>query len=102
MKKIATISAGILVFAIALFFIGPPLGSLDTDGDGIPDVPVMVVHVRNGQNVHPTQSDGQGRIILTIAWPFLVPTSNDLGFTHGRNTANARSAVLDSVTPLRC
>jgi len=29
------------IAAVSLFFVGPQLGSLDTDGDGYPDTPVV-------------------------------------------------------------
>ena len=101
MRKAATKVAWILSLAISLFFIGP-LGSLDTDGDGFPDVPVMVMHAKNGQNMQPTQSGRQARIALEIARPFSDLQCHDSGPMKGRIAADLRSAVLDSVTPLRC
>jgi len=101
MRKITATSAKILLFAIALFFFGPQFGSLDTDSDGIPDVPIMVMQVSNNQKAQAGRNDERGKIILTIASPFVQLTCNDLGFTRGRS-ANARSAGLNSVTPLLC
>jgi hypothetical protein len=30
------------IVAVSLFFLGPQIGSLDTDGDGYPDTPVEI------------------------------------------------------------
>jgi len=102
MRKIATNCAWILSLAITLFFIGPQFGSLDTDGDGFPDVPVMVTHANNGQNVQPTPRGRQARINLDVARPFSDLQCHDSGPMKGRIAADLRSAGLDSVTPLRC
>jgi len=61
MKKIATRFAMISLFSITICFSGPLLGSFDIDGDGVPDVPVMVMHASNDQNVQTTQSEGSAR-----------------------------------------
>jgi len=45
MREWAATLAKILLIAITLFHVGPQLGSLDIDGDGIPDIPVVVTHV---------------------------------------------------------
>jgi len=102
MRKFVTKFAWILSLAIALFFIGPLFGSLDTDGDGFPDVPVMVMHANNGQNVQPTQSGRQTRIAREVARPFSDLQCHDSVPMKGRIAADLRSAALDSVTPLRC
>jgi hypothetical protein len=34
------------LFAAALFLMGPQMGSLDVDGDGIPEVPIAVAQTR--------------------------------------------------------
>jgi|SRR5215471_1594440 len=94
--------AGILALAVALFFIGPQLGSIDTDGDGVPDVPVMVKHGNGDRNVQPTQSDRPNRVAVGIGSPFSELMSGDLGPTMVRAPADLRSAGLDSITPLRC
>ena len=102
MRKAATKFAWILSLAISLFFVGPQFGSLDTDGDGFPDVPIMVMQANNGQNVQPTQSGRQVRIALGVAQPFPHLQCHDSGPMKGRIAADLRSAGLDSVTPLRC
>jgi len=61
MKKIATRFAMISLFSITICFSGPLLGSFDIDGDGVPDVPVMVMHGSNDQNVQTTPNDGPAR-----------------------------------------
>jgi len=94
--------AGILSLAVALFFIGPQLGSIDTDGDGVPDVPVMVKHGNGDRNVQPTQSDQPNRVAVGIGSPFSELMSGDLGPTTQRAPADLRRAELDSITPLRC
>jgi len=102
MRKITAKFAWILSLAITLFFIGPQLGSFDIDGDGVPDVPVMVMHGNNDQNVQPTQSERQARVALEVGWPFSDLPWHDPGPMKGRIAVDLRNAGLDSVTPLRC
>jgi len=102
MKKIAAKIALILSLAITLFFIGNQFGSLDTDGDGSPDVPLMVMHANNDQKVQPTQSGRQAKNAIEVAQPFSELPCDDPGRMEGRIALDLPSTRLDSVTPLRC
>jgi hypothetical protein len=99
MRKVAASFATILLCAINLFFLGPALGSLDVDGDGVPDIPVMVIHGKNNQNVRRPQSD---RVGLATASPFLGLICNDAVLMKTRIVVEPRGSRLDSVVPLRC
>ena len=102
MKEMANTPAAILLFAIALFSFGPQLGSLDIDGDGVPDVPLIVFPIGSNQNVQAEQSDGQERIALSIAPPLSGRTCNDRALIERRIAADLRTSGLELLTPLRC
>lgn len=102
MKRAATKSAAILLFAVTLFFVGPQLGSLDIDGDGVPDVPVLVMDGSGGQNVQARRIDAQARIARDIASLFSELARNHPGLVERRIAANLRTAGPESRTPLRC
>jgi hypothetical protein len=99
MRKVAASFATILLFAITLLFLGPPLGSLDVDGDGVPDIPVMVIHGKNNHNVRRPQSD---RVGFATASAFLGLMCNDTVLMKARIVVEPRGSRLDSVVPLRC
>jgi hypothetical protein len=63
MRERASTFAKILVIAITLFSLGPQLGSIDVDGDGIPDVPVVVTHVSSHLNLHLLRRNGRLKIV---------------------------------------
>lgn len=65
--------AKILLIAITLFFLGPQLGSLDIDCDGIPDVPLVVTHVNAPLNRHLRQRN----VVLVREVLFRRLTPND-------------------------
>jgi len=100
MSDIATTCAKILLLAIALFFLGPQLGSLDIDSDGVPDVPVMVMHT-GSQNVQASKIDGQARIVLAAASRF-----DQIGSDPEVLKRNFGPTLIvglpDSITPLLC
>lgn len=100
-RKVATTFASILLFAIALFVIGPRCGSVDIDGDGVPDVPIVVMHGSNHSVRYP-QSDGQTKVDLATASPFLGSTCNAIVLMKARIVVGLRGCKLDSVVPLRC
>jgi hypothetical protein len=102
MAQFAVKFAWILSLAVTLFFLGPQLGSLDIDGDAVPDVPIMVLHGNNDQNVQATQRDRQARIVFAIAALFTRLTCTDLGFVKVRVFADLRLEGLHSIAPLRC
>jgi hypothetical protein len=102
MRKTAPIFAQILLYTIILFFLGPQFGALDIDGDGVPDVPVMLTG-GNGQNVQLAHSDdGQTKVGLATASPFLELMSRDLVSMKRRIMVEPRGSRLDSVVPLLC
>lgn len=102
MRRIAANLVATLLFAIALFFFGPQLGSLDIDGDGIPDVPVMVMHGSARQEVQLPQSSNQTKVGLATASPFVGLMSHDVVFVKERIAVEPRGSKLDSVVLLRC
>jgi len=102
MRKLAAKFAGIVALAITLFFLGPQLGSLDIDGDGTPDVPIVVMLGNNDQTVQPTNSERPARSVFAIASPFSQLSCSDLGLMKVRIPAALRSAGLDCIPPLRC
>ena len=73
MKKVATRLAMISLFSITICFSGPLLGSIDIDRDGVPDIPVMVMHGSNDQNVQTTQSDRPARTDVALESSFSRP-----------------------------
>jgi hypothetical protein len=101
MRTIGTIVARVLLLMVILFFFGPQLGSLDVDGDGLPDVPVIVTP-GNSQNVQAPKSDEQDRIVAVKAPPSLAPVYSDQGLIKRRSVVAPRDSRLDSVPPLRC
>jgi hypothetical protein len=102
MTKIAATFAKVLLFAVVLFFLGPQLGSLDIDGDGIPDVPIVVMHGSNCQSVQAPKSDRQGRIFVVTASPCLRMVRTNLGLIKRGVVVYPPGSRLDSVPPLRC
>lgn len=102
MKKTSNTATAILLFTIAVFFLGPQLGSLDIDGDGVPDVPVMVMNGSSGPNVEAVGIEGQNAIEHKRVSIFSERTSNDSGLVERTNTADLRIPGLEPLTPLRC
>ena len=102
MRRIAASTAKILSFAITVFFLGPQFGSLDIDGDGVPDVPVMVLHVSNNQNVQPSPSDRHAKFGLETSSPFVGPMCDGLGLMKARIVDDPRAYRRDPIVPLRC
>jgi len=98
MRKIAPTLGRVLLFVVPLFFLGPQLGSVDIDGDGVPDVPIMVTHGSTCQNVQPPKSD---RLVM-IAPTCQGLVRDDLGPIERRIVLDPRGSRLDSVRPLRC
>ena len=93
--------AGILLFGIALFFIGPQVGSLDTDSDGVPDVPVIAVHAMNTQNMGAAPRDRQGSTRGASASMFLDVTSKNPGL-KGTIVTQQRLSKRACIAPLIC
>ena len=97
MTKMVPIFGSALLFVVTLFFLGPQLGSLDVDGDGVPDVPIMVMR-GSDQNVQTAESDG----LVVIASACLRLVRHDLGRVERRIVVDPPGSRLDSVPPLRC
>jgi len=101
MRRVTNSLGPILLFATALFFMGPQLGSLDTDGDGVPDVPVVAVEAMDAQNIVAPRCGGQGSILRATALLFLERTPTELGF-KGSIVRDQRCAGCHCIAPLRC
>ena len=88
----------LLLVALVLFCVGPQLGSLDVDGDGIPEVPVIVSTAPTGPRV--AQVCRPPHEALTPA----IPSSRASG--SPTKEPRARTRVFFSLTgqfpPLRC
>jgi len=92
------LTAKILLFSIALLLIGPLLGGLDADGDGYPEVPIIVLKRSAAANsTHALNTHQRTTIIAVIASlvPALVP--DDLGDIGGRKlVSHERGSTLRS------
>lgn len=102
MRRIAASSARIVLVAITLFVLGPQFGALDTDGDGVPDVPLMVVDPRNDQEAKLQRSDRKTKIDLATASPLFRLISDYLQFLKARIVLDPPASRLYPVVPLRC
>lgn len=102
MRRLAANIAAILLFAIGLFFLGPQLGSLDIDGDGIPDVPVMVMHGNARQEVQSSQNNSHTKVDLATTSPFVGSICHDIVLVKERFVVKPRGSNLDSAVRLRC
>jgi len=98
MRKIAASVVKILLLSVGLFSLGPQFGSLDIDGDGAPDVPIVVTQCSNGHLAQTTESNPPTRIDLAVESS--VP--NDPELMHGRIVLYLRRTAPASVNPLRC
>ena len=98
MRGIATSVAKILLLAMMLFFSGPLLGSLDVDGDGLPDVHVVVAQCGD---YHLSQT-AESTLPTGIDPSMESPVSNDPELKHGRINVYLPRTASDSVQPLRC
>src|SRR5215471_17451442 len=78
------------IVAVSLFCLGPQMGSLDTDGDGVPDIPVVissstpVVRPSNlgleGQPLHRIR----GAMVLPLVLRSYYVENDDSGSPAGR------------------
>ena len=101
MSRAAKSVARILLVVTTLFFIGPQLGSLDIDGDGVPDVPVIAVHAMKDQNLRPPRGIRQVTILLAKASLYLALTGNG-GLGPKGSIVIDQGVEPDRVAPLRC
>jgi hypothetical protein len=94
----------ILLFSITLFLIGPQLGGLDADGDGYPEVSIIVLRRSAAANfTHALNADQRTTILAVTASlvPALVP--DELGDIVGRElVSHQRGPTLQSFGLLRC
>jgi hypothetical protein len=100
MKENASTFAKILLIAITLFSLGPQLGSLDIDGDGIPDVPVVVTHVGSHLKLHLWQDKGRPRVVPEMS--FWRPKQNDSRLFPRHLVIELGGYNTQLVNPLRC
>ena len=102
MKQSASTFAKILLIAVTLFSLGPQLGSLDIDGDGIPDVPVVVAHVSSHLKLHLWRDNGRPRVVPVREMSFWRLTRNDSRLFPGQLVSELCGSSAQRVNPLRC
>jgi hypothetical protein len=102
MRERASTFAKILVIAITLFSLGPQLGSLDVDGDGIPDVPVVVTHVSSHLNLHLLRHNGRLKIVGVREMSFWRLTRNDSQLFSRQLVLEPLGYNAQLANPLRC
>ena len=101
MRKIAASVVHILLLSVGLFSLGPQFGSLDIDGDGVSDVPVIVLHAGSSQNVQAQRGNRLNKVGLAEASRFLAPMRNDEVLIKA-SLAEPRGPFLESALLLRC
>ena len=98
------LTAKILLFSITLLLIGPQLGGFDADGDGCPEVPIIVLKRSAAANfTHAQDTDPRTTIIAVTASlaPAFVPV--DLGDMVGRElVSHQRGRTPRPFGLLRC
>ena len=102
MRERTATFAKILLIATTLFSLGPQLGSLDIDGDGIPDVPVVVTHVSGPLTLHLSRNNGGSKIVPVrdaLLWRF---ARNDSRFSPRRLVVELQGYNAQLINPLRC
>jgi len=88
------------IAAVSLFFLGPQMGSLDTDGDGCPDTPVVILSSIPVAQPFSFVSNSQpsriraARVLANVIRAY-YDESDDAGSPAGR-------AALKSFCLLRC
>ena len=92
--------------ALALFVIGPQAGSLDDDGDGSPDIPVVVsdavvVIDVSAVTCSPTKSRSSYRLTFSAPAPRKVPI-RCLETGKFELSAFGNGDILPARCPLRC
>lgn len=101
MRRFAASFARILLIAVALFVLGPQLGGLDTDGDGVPDVPIIVGDPRNNQEATLQKSDRKNNADLATGSCLFKLICDCLQFVKARIVLDPISSGL-YVVHLRC
>jgi len=94
--------AKILLVAITLFSIEPQLGSLDADGDGYPEVPILVLNPSSVANPLRALAKDQLISIIAVTVPLFPAVPPDYLGNIGRELlSQLRSSTLHSFVPLR-
>ena len=90
--------------ALALFVVGPQAGSFDDDGDGSPDIPVVVSGVTLVGDVSRTTSVSQRKQIVheAVPAPTIAMLTRQSGIGKSDFTAPDGRSVLRSCCMLRC
>lgn len=101
-RKIATISAKLLIIAITLFFAGPELGSLDIDSDGVPDVPVVIMHAGHALDVLSLRKRQPETVMFTSRTSFWELRLFNLELIRTRLAFDLKGITLPSAAPIRC
>jgi hypothetical protein len=102
MRERTATFARILLIATTLFSLGPQLGSLDIDGDGVPDVPVVVTHVSSPLSLHLSRNNGGSKIVPVREVLFWRFARNDSRFFPRQLVVELRGYSAQLVNPLRC
>ena len=101
MRKIAASVVKILLLSVGLFSLGPQFGSLDIDGDGVSDVPVIILDGGCNQNVQAQRGDRLNKVRLAETSPFLAPMCNDQVLVKAR-LVEPYGPFSESALHLRC
>ena len=75
-KASSLLSVTTLLAIIILFSVGPQLGSFDADGDGVPEVPIIVSNRSDTANFLPFQEHIQHSIFIGLGlslFPAVIP-----------------------------
>jgi hypothetical protein len=79
------LTAKILLFSITLLLMGPQLGGLDADGDGCPEVPIIVMKGSAAATfAHALDTDPRTTIIAVTASLVAALVPDDWGDIVGR------------------
>jgi hypothetical protein len=100
-RTLALLIAKISLLAIALFTIGPLLGSLDADSDGYPEVPIVVLNPSNAANFLYSQNENQRTSIIVVALSLFPAVLEKLQQIE-TEFVNLPGSMLCSLVPLRC
>jgi hypothetical protein len=90
--------------ALLLFVVGPQLGSFDADGDGIPEIPVVLAGTNGATGA--TASTGKvasQRVTRDLLTRVVIPTrANAVEIHEFEFSSHVSLAALHSMCPLRC
>ena len=66
-KAYIVLSVTALLAVVVLFAVGPQFGSFDADGDGVPEIPIMVSHRSDTASFLPILEHIQHAIFVSVA-----------------------------------